>query len=162
MPRINFPKSFKEKVLKLRATGLSYSKISKQLNENVASIYYICNPEKKKTDTAYNQKYYWSNRDGQIERVKQYHRDNPAYNAINVNKRRIAKLKGTPINQTFCEKWKVDQIYKMAKRLTLETGVLHHVDHIYPLRGKNSCGLHVSYNLQVLTATENMKKGNRI
>lgn len=53
-------------------------------------------------------------------------------------------------------------IYAEARRLTAETGVPHHVDHIIPLQGDYVSGLHVETNLQVLAGVENLQKGNKV
>lgn len=54
----------------------------------------------------------------------------------------------------------INQFYVEAARLTKETGVPHHVDHIYPLKSDWVCGLHVETNLRVITARENIQKRN--
>lgn len=52
-------------------------------------------------------------------------------------------------------------VYVEARRLTQETGTLHHVDHEIPLRGILVSGLHVHQNLRAIPAIDNLKKGNR-
>jgi len=71
--------------------------------------------------------------------------------AARSSKRRAKTLKATP-------KWanlaKIQEIYNKCPKG-------YHVDHKIPLQGKLVCGLHVETNLQCLTATDNMKKGNK-
>ncbi len=90
---------------------------------------------------------------------------NPAkYNAESA-KRRAQKLNATPKWLSENQKMEIFLIYKECSRISKETGVEHHVDHIIPLNGKNVSGLHVPWNLQILEALGpqgNCAKGNKI
>lgn len=77
--------------------------------------------------------------------------------ALNM-KRKAAKISAVA---SWADHQKIKELYQKAVELTKETGIKHHVDHIYPLQSKYLCGLHVETNLQILTAEENIKKGNR-
>ena len=78
-----------------------------------------------------------------------------------LSKRHAAKLDRTPTWLTEEHEWFMEEIYSLAALRTKMTGVDWHVDHIVPLQGITVSGLHVPWNLQVITATENMSKGNR-
>lgn len=70
-------------------------------------------------------------------------------------KRKSAMAYATP---AWANKKAIAAIYAEARALTLTTGIRHEVDHIVPIQGAKVCGLHVEFNLQILTKTENIKK----
>lgn len=55
----------------------------------------------------------------------------------------------------------IERMYIVSDFLSNKLGEPHHVDHIVPLKGANICGLHVEYNLDVIPAIDNLRKGNR-
>ena len=72
------------------------------------------------------------------------------------------KLDRTPPWLTKKHKFQIGLKYELAANLTDLFGEPYEVDHIIPLRGKKVCGLHVPWNLQVITKAENCSKGNRL
>ena len=60
------------------------------------------------------------------------------------------------------QKSEIRQIYQIAITMTQTTGEQYVVDHIVPLRGEAVCGLHVPWNLRVITQDENLKKSNKL
>jgi 5-methylcytosine-specific restriction endonuclease McrA len=77
-------------------------------------------------------------------------------------KRRAAQFQATPPWLTTQHLADIEKFYVEAARLQAVDGIKRHVDHIYPLQGKTVCGLHVPWNLQILTATANSKKHNKM
>ena len=89
-------------------------------------------------------------------RSKRWRERNKHKRAATQMARQARKIQATPpwLNEAHNE-W-FDCIYKAAK----ESGV--HVDHIVPLNNKAVCGLHVPWNLQLMTQSANSKKSNKL
>ena len=92
-------------------------------------------------------KYYKKNKHKIIVRNKKY-------------KKRLREA--TPNWLSELDNFLIDEVYVMSLLRSECTGVKHHVDHIVPLRGESVCGLHAPWNLQILTATENCAKQNKV
>ena len=93
---------------------------------------------------------------------KAWMRANPGVcNALRA-KRDARKLNATPKWMTQAQFKAIAEIYIEARRLQGVDGIRRHVDHIYPLQGRTCSGLHVPWNLQILTAEENLKKSNKV
>lgn len=91
-----------------------------------------------------------------------YKQDNPDLYKELVSLRRRRFRQATPKWLTSEDRLEIRLKYRLAIELTRRTGVRHAVDHITPLLGETVCGLHVPWNLEVLTQEENLRKSNKL
>lgn len=111
-------------------------------------------PEKGK---AASKKWAEDNSERKLENHRKWHKQNPSKRAAYNAQHRAAKINRTP---PWADKEAIDAIYEEARALQEATGIPHHVDHIYPLRGEKVSGLHVEGNLRAVPAKVNLTKSN--
>lgn len=99
-----------------------------------------------------------ANREREANRARAWRANNKARKLAEVTAQKAAVRVATP---QWVDRRAIEVVYIAAARITAESGIQHHVDHIVPLRGENVCGLHVPWNLQPLPAKANLQKGNR-
>lgn len=148
-----------------KAVALAWSKNNQERKKVSDKQWIKDNPEKKK---AINKRYYdthpeasrrWekNNPEQTLAACKKYRENNPAKRAALQARRKAAKIQRTPL---WADKNKILEVYEEARALQEATGEPYHVDHIYPLRGKQVSGLHVDYNLRAVPASVNLTKSN--
>lgn len=100
---------------------------------------------------------------GERSRARKKHKEaNPdLYKALtSVRKRRHRNATPKWLNAE--QKLAIRKLYLQAMELTRLTGERYVVDHIVPLISDEVCGLHVPWNLRVITQEENLKKSNKL
>lgn len=131
---------------------------NKEKQKAYFSAYYQDNKEKKDKQSS---DYVSRNRD----KVNAYSRD---YAKTIRHKRSAYAMKRYAQNKNCTPSWlteehfkQIEDFYWLASDLRATTGQEYHVDHIVPLQGKDVCGLHVPWNLQVLPSDINIAKSNK-
>jgi hypothetical protein len=76
--------------------------------------------------------------------------------------RRRKHREATPPWLSRKQKSEMRALYQIAILTSNTTGEQYVVDHIYPLRSEYVCGLHVPWNLRIITREENLRKSNAL
>lgn len=116
-----------------------------------ANEWRLKNPERKKELA---RRYWELNRESERARLRAL--DKPEHKRANLARYRARKNNAMPAWLTTEHKAQIRSIYAEATMRGLE------VDHAVPIRSKIVCGLHVPWNLQLLTPHENATKSNRL
>ena len=108
-----------------------------------------------------------NNRQARITRMREYHKENYdvlkyKHSEYKKNNRHIfsfndAKRRALKARATVS--WANLDVIRLMYADASALG--YHVDHIVPLNSDNVCGLHCEANLQLLSASDNISKGNR-
>jgi hypothetical protein len=103
-----------------------------------------------------------ANKDKRSSYMKTYLKSWKQKNSGKVNATAVSRKKWITLRTpSWADLEKIEEIYIKSSHVSKETGILHHVDHIVPLQNKLVCGLHVEWNLQIITAEENLRKNNK-
>lgn len=86
-----------------------------------------------------------------------YSAENKHLSRIKTANRKAQRLNATP---AWANHAAIKELYLKAQKMTTDSGVAYHVDHIVPLQSTLVCGLHCEANMEVITGSENSAKRN--
>jgi 5-methylcytosine-specific restriction endonuclease McrA len=141
---------------------------------NVKRAEYFANYNRSEAGQAAKQRYYEKNKDYVVARAlatparlkNQYRKAWADKNLVsvraNTKNRRRKHRDATPPWLTRRQKTEMRSMYQIAITMSKTTGEAYVVDHIWPLRSDDVCGLHVPWNLRIITRAENLQKSNSL
>lgn len=96
------------------------------------------------------------------EYQKAWAENNKVVVRANTKVRRRRHREATPPWLTRSQKLDIRALYQAAILTSQTTGDQYVVDHIWPLRSDVVCGLHVPWNLRIITQKQNLEKSNKL
>lgn len=136
----------KRQAKKRRLSGIAPRSLSLQTKQEKKEAYKKWLESNRAKVNEQQRKWRQSNR----EKLRPYQ---SAYNAIRWKRTSI------PLAKLHFEQ--IVKVYEKRDHKTKQTGIEHHVDHVVPILGKNICGLHVPWNMQIIPAKQNRIKSNK-
>jgi hypothetical protein len=132
-----------------------------QCKKNAEHKRRIADRDKREANRLRSKAWREANKDRARSKVSEWQRQNRSRCTAIGMKYIAAKKSASPdwINEDMEEQ--INNIYWLADDLKKVSPDDYHVDHILPLQGRDICGLHVPWNLQVLPSDINIGKGNR-
>lgn len=135
---------------------------------------YFATYNKSAAGQAAKQRYYEANKDAVKARAiarptedkrryqEKWASENVVYARALTKARRRKHRSATPKWLKRSDVLAIRHLYQIAITMTKTTGEAYVVDHIIPLQHEDICGLHVPWNLRVITRKENLLKSNKI
>lgn len=173
---LRFKKHYDENQDYMLEKTRNYRKSNPEKCKKAVEEYYCRNKESiRLKQSATKRRRYSENKEEISRKTEEWRKNNPEivkrmkkeYRKNNPDKVAASSAEYRAKRKLACPKWlskedkiKISEFYKIRNQLTSEIGISHHVDHIVPLQHKEVCGLHVPWNLQILTAEENISKSN--
>lgn len=117
--------------------------------------------EHKDTMLEYGKQWKQANREHCKEYNRQWQLNNrdKANASGSIRRARLSESIPTFLNNCKVERDRINFIYMLREWLSKSTGIVHHVDHMWPL---SDGGPHWSGNLQVIPGKDNLKKGSTV
>lgn len=141
---------------------------------NVTRAGYFQQYNKSEAGKESKQRYYEANKDAVIDAAKTrpshvkkvyqkaWKDKNKLWVRADTKSRRRKHRQATPPWLTRRQKTEMRSMYQIAITMSKTTGERYVVDHIWPLRSDFVSGLHVPWNLRVVTQEENGLKSNKL